>query len=282
LHVPNPQRELVGSMVQYYRRQKGLELDDSASILGCDRSKISRIESGERGIRSAELRQLLTEYDVDSPAQDMLAALSGWRETLGWWHAYMRSLPSAYLAHVIPETFAARSLIYAPNQIPDLLRIREYDEAVVAADPSIRGGREDVAVKATSARKQVVLYERRTMLVVVIGEAALRQQVGGAEVLKRQLAHLAELGGSDYSWITIRILPFGAGAHAAGGTGGFSILQFDDIPELAITHLDGPAGGLCLHEAAITEAYVDIFWQLYGFTQGPTESVRKIVHMANR
>ena len=127
-----------------------------------------------------------------------------------------------------------------------------------------------------------MLHEHRTRLVVVIGEAVLRQQVGGTDVLKGQLAHLAELGGIDYPWITIRVLPFGAGAHAAGGAGGFSILQFDDIPELAIAHLDGPSGGLCLHERAPTEAYIEIFWQLYWCAMGSTESVRKIIQMARR
>jgi hypothetical protein len=212
----------------------------------------------------------------------MLAALSDWREIPGWLHPYLKFLGSAHLAHVIPEAFASLSLIYAPNQVPDLLRIPEYDEAVAAADPDMPRDRQDAAVRATSARQQVVLNERRTKLVVVVGEAALRQQVGGPKVLSKQLMHLAELGGIDYSWITIRVLPFGAGAHAAGGTGGFAILQFDGIPELPIAYLDGPAGGQCLHEPAITEAYVRIFWQLYSLAKDPTESVRQIIQMANR
>jgi transcriptional regulator with XRE-family HTH domain len=217
LCVLNAQRVLVGGMVRYYREQNGFDLGDAASILGCARSKISRIENGKCGFRSAELRQLLTGYGVGTPAQDMLAALSGWRESDGWWHAYLESLPSAYLAYVIPETLASRSLMYAPNQVPDLLRIREYDEAVIAADPGIHRDREDVAVRATSTRQQVVLHERRTRLVVIIGETALRQQVGGPEVLGRQLAHLAELASLDYSRISIRVLPFGAGRGTRRG-----------------------------------------------------------------
>jgi len=264
------------------RRQLGSEggCAEKARYGTSPRSLPTRIESGERGFRAAELRQLLTEYGVDTVAQDMLAALSDWREIPGWWLPYMKDLPSAHLAHVIPEAFASQSLIYAPNQIPALLRIREYDEAVVAADPGTPKDREDMTVRTTSARQQVVLHERRTRLVVVIGEAALRQQIGGPKVLNEQLMHLAELCGID--WITIRVMPFGAGAHAAGGTGGFSILQFDDIPELAIVHQDGPAGGLCPHEPEITEAYATIFRRLYSSATGPAESARKIIQMANR
>ena len=282
MHAPNAQRELVGSMIRYYREQHDLELSDAADILGCDRSKMSRIESGERGIRSTELRKLLSEYDVDTAAQDMLVALSGWHGTDGWWHAYQRSLPSAYLAHIIPETFASQSLVYAPSQVPDLLRTPEYDKAITAADPSIPSNREDITLQAASARRKVMLHEHRARLVVVIGEAALRQQIGGTDVLKEQLTRLAELGSIDYPWITIRVLPFGAGAHAAGGAGGFSLLQFNNIPELAIAHLDGPSGGLCLHERAVAETYVEIFWQLYRGAMGSTESGRKIIDTASR
>lgn len=172
--------------------------------------------------------------------------------------------------------------MYAPNHLPDLLRIHEYEAAVVAADPAIRGDHRDASVGATTARQQVVLHGQQTKLVVVIGEAALGQQVSGADVLSKQLLHLAQLGGTEYPWIMIRVLPFGAGAHAAGGTGGFSILESDSITERAITHLDGPAGGLCLHEPAVTDAYVGTFWEFYWSAQSSTQSVRKIIQMSKR
>jgi hypothetical protein len=44
---------------------------------------------------------------------------------------------------------------------------------------------------------------------------------------------------------------------------GSPFFQFDGIPELPITYLDGAAGGMCLHEPAITESYSRIFWQLH-------------------
>jgi hypothetical protein len=42
-----------------------------------DRSKISRIESGQRGIlRPKELRELLTEYEAGEQEQNTLAAIA--------------------------------------------------------------------------------------------------------------------------------------------------------------------------------------------------------------
>ena len=49
-------RRLVGGALRRYRENVGYALEDAARVLECDRSKISRIETGHRGIRSRELR----------------------------------------------------------------------------------------------------------------------------------------------------------------------------------------------------------------------------------
>jgi transcriptional regulator with XRE-family HTH domain len=52
-------RRLIGSALRRYRENLALPLEDAADVLECDRSKLSRIESGHRGIRIKELRELL-------------------------------------------------------------------------------------------------------------------------------------------------------------------------------------------------------------------------------
>jgi transcriptional regulator with XRE-family HTH domain len=269
-------------MIRQYRDDAGLDLTDTAGFLKCDRSKMSRIESGERGFSPAELRTVLTGLGVDAGAQDLLAAISGWRETPNWWQGFLSVLPNPYLDFVIPETFAAQAFIYAPFQIPEPLCIPSYIEALVAGDPSIPKRQEAQVVEATQIRRRTVVEERRMRLSVVIGEAALRQQVGGLDVLRQQLIHLVELTSSDYGWISIRILPFDADASAAGGAGGFSVLQFDEIPGMAIMHLSGPNGGQCLFEPSVTASYVNVFPSLNLHALTPSLSARKIIQMANR
>lgn len=281
MYKPSAQRELTGSMVRRYRERAGLSIDDAARILGCDRSKVSRIETGMRGFRPAELRVLLTELGVDAGTQELLAAISGWREIPGWWQGFLAHLPDSYLDFAIPETFACRSLIYAPLQVPEPLCTRRYAEAIVASDLGIREDAEDRVVEAMQQRRRIVVDERRTELAVVIGEAALRQQVGGEAALRQQLIHLAELTGTDYPQITIRVLPFEASSLAAGGTGGFSLLTFDEIPSLHVAHLAGPAGGLCLHDPAVTAGYAQAFETLNAHALDPSRSARKLVAMAN-
>lgn len=44
--APPVRRRLVGDALRRYRENLGYTLDDAARILECDRSKVSRIETG--------------------------------------------------------------------------------------------------------------------------------------------------------------------------------------------------------------------------------------------
>ena len=44
---------VIGRALRDFLHRAGLQLDDAAAVLGCDRSKVTRVEEGERGIRLA-------------------------------------------------------------------------------------------------------------------------------------------------------------------------------------------------------------------------------------
>jgi len=50
-NAPWPRQRLVGSSLRQYRESLGYSLRDAARVLECDVSKISRMETGQRGIR---------------------------------------------------------------------------------------------------------------------------------------------------------------------------------------------------------------------------------------
>src|ERR1700733_10507260 len=88
--VPAPpvRRRLVGRALRRYRESLGYTLEDAARVLECDRSKISRIETGTRGIRGKELRELLTEYGVAGEQQALLVLLADPRGAFGWYRDF--------------------------------------------------------------------------------------------------------------------------------------------------------------------------------------------------
>jgi hypothetical protein len=257
---PSIRRRLVGSSLRRYRETLGYDLGVPARILECHPSKISRIETGQRGIRPKELRELLTEYGVDAAARDALTAIARRTSDLRWQYDHDQVPGSAYFEFLDVEKAASAIFAYAPVQVPRLLQTPDYARAVISADPNVPEHAEAALAAAELARRQAVQHQRRTGLAAVIGEAVLRQHVGSIEVTRAQLSYLAEVSASCPE-VCIQILPFAAGEHASSSAG-FSILQFSHVPSLGLVHVDGPAGGICLDTPAAVAAYTRTFTHL--------------------
>lgn len=281
--VPSVQRQFIGAALRHYRGQLGLTVDEAAELLDCDISKISRIETGARTIRGSELETLLDAYGVFGDEQLSLLALAaaprGGAST--WWHPYANALPSTFCEYASLEGQAERILIYGGNVVPELFQIRVYSRALFSADLSVYAGSEDLRVDAGYARQQVILEDRSASIEVVLTEAALRQQVGDAAVMHEQLRRLIELAtGNRYPWISLRVVPFSAGAVAAAGFAAFSVLHFKALPAFGIVHLAGTGGGICLEQPEDAFAHGAAFAQTQVKALSHAESLALLRRMA--
>ncbi len=270
--APPVRRRLVGGALRRYRENLGYTLDDAARILECDRSKISRIETGQRGIRGKELRELLAEYGATAEQQAILSALADPRGAFGWHRDYADALPGAWQDYLILEAGASRISAYEAQQIPALLQTPAYALELAEADPLLADSdARDRAVEATKARQQAILVERKPEIHMIIGEAALRQEVGGPEVMNGQLDLLAGIS-ADSGAVTVQILPFTSGAHAAAGVGSLALLQFAEAPGLGLVHVGGITGGVCLESRADLAVHARVFEQLRAYALSPADS----------
>jgi transcriptional regulator with XRE-family HTH domain len=162
---PPVRRRLLGAALRRYRENLGFGLDEAAQILECDRSKISRIETGQRGIRAKELRELLSEYGVPDDEQAALLAVAHRGRQHGWWQDYPGVLSDAGQDYVIMEAAAEEILTYEAYQVPDLLQTREYARALADADPACTEEEQRAqAVEVKLIRQRVVLAERSPRL----------------------------------------------------------------------------------------------------------------------
>ena len=274
---PPVRRRLLGTALREYRESLGFNLDEAARILDCDRSKISRIETGERGIRAKELQELLTEYGVPPVEQEALLAVAHRGRESGWWLDYRDVLSPAAQDYIIMEIAATEILAYEANQVPDLLQTPGYMRAVAAADARYASAEERVhATEVKLNRQRIVVAGRAPHLDVVITEGALRQTVGPPRVMREQLGRLADLAETGFadglpdrdipeagrSTVSLRVLPFAAGAHAAAGCGSMTLLRFAETPEIGIIHLAALSGGISLEGRDEVARYLKAFGQL--------------------
>ena len=120
-------------------------------------------------------------------------------------------------------------------------------------------------------RQQAILGKQHPDVHLIIGQAALHQQIGSPEVMSAQLRRLAQAA-SDSGTVTVQVLPFEAGPHPAAAEGSLSLLQFTGTAGLGLVHLGGIAGGVCLEGRADLVAYATAFDQLRARAQSSAQS----------
>src|SRR5215472_9876655 len=153
--APPLRRRIIGGALRRYRENLGYTLDDAARILECDRSKISRIETGQRGIRGKELRELLAEYGATNEQRAILTALADPRGAFGWHREYADVLHGAWQDYLILEAGASKVSVYEAQRIPALLQTAAYARELAEADPSSTdSAARDRAVEAMLARQK--------------------------------------------------------------------------------------------------------------------------------
>lgn len=271
IDAPPARRLLLGAALRRYREELGYVLEDAARVLDCDRSKISRIETGQRGIRPRELRELLTEYGVGEHEQGALAALARARRRDRWWQPYTEALPEPYLDYLALEQAASDILIYDPQHVPDLLQTPAYAQAATTGP----AGTGQHTLAALTAARQQAPPGHRPGIIALIGEAALRQLNGPPDIIRDQLKALADARDQ----VAVQVLPSGTALPPGGPA---TILRFASLPALGAVYLPGLSGGICLagqHEVASSLA---AFERLRAAALTPAASARLITEMTER
>jgi Domain of unknown function (DUF5753) len=139
-------------------------------------------------------------------------------------------LPSWFRPYAEIEATATQLRMFEHSLIPGLLQTEEYARSILAVQPNTTADELDEMVAARMDRQVVLTRTEPPLIWVVVDEAALRRQVGGAKVMREQLLHLAEL--SLRPNINIEVLPSSAAAHC-GLLGAFAVADVDDASRVA-------------------------------------------------
>ncbi|MET8564706.1 helix-turn-helix transcriptional regulator [Streptomyces flaveolus] len=272
---PAVRRRKLGAELRMLRTGAGLTSGEAARLVGWHQSKVSRVETGASGVKPADLRLLLDAYQVrDTHLRELLLMLAGSEDAGGrhrWWHAYRGVLPPTYRDFISLESQASAMRTLETTVVPGLLQTPEYARAVTrAAVKGLDEERLDTLVEVRLARQDVLRSDPPLVLSAVLDEAVLRREVGGPEVMARQLERLMEA--ARLPQVRLQVLPFAAGAHV-GLTGPFVIFSFPSTSDLDVVVLDQLTSSLYLERKEDLMAYSEAFNALQFHALSPEESL---------
>lgn len=231
---PVVQSALLRNELVRLRRESSLTQEQVASDLEWSPSKLIRVEGGRSSITKVDLDALLTKYGVTSQStRDRLHVLNHGAREPAWWSKYRDDVAPIYLSYVGFEAGAAFIRQFQTSFLPGLLQTADYAEAVtVNSVDAIRVA----SIVGLRLQRQTELAQRdpRPRQYYVVDEAVIRRHVGIAkspDIMPAQLRSMADRAEQD-DLVTVRVIPFGAGAHR-GLYGPFTHLEFDGgLPDL--------------------------------------------------
>jgi transcriptional regulator with XRE-family HTH domain len=206
----------VAATLRRMREEAKISRENAAAVLGCTKSKIGDLETGRSKPKPAELERLLDHYGIIGSERDELVEFARTSRS--------RRKPSQYTTAVIPATVrravdleaqALSTVWFSSELIPGLLQIPAYARAIIEwsweNQPEVVAKRLELRME----RATVLTRTHRPPLRYwcVLGEAALRSNIGGPKVMREQIEHLIKHNRTLSNPI-IQILPLGSGPHA--------------------------------------------------------------------
>ncbi|MEV8441024.1 helix-turn-helix transcriptional regulator [Actinosynnema sp. NPDC051121] len=265
---PPFRRRKLARRIRRMREAAGMTIEDAAAALDKHRNSLYRLEAGETRLDVHLARSMMDVYDQYDP--DLIDLV---REALkpGWWTAFgLRDM-----GYVDLETEASAVSELALVRIPGLLQTEPYARAVLEAS-SLKRTKPELAtqVKVRMIRQHRLTSEEDSLrLAALVDEVALRQRIGGEEVMRDQLNHLVMV--AELDTVVLRVLPTDLGAHV-GQRGAFTLLDFADPEDPPLLYISHAVGALHIEDREQVGRAKLLFDHLLGQALGPEDSIAMI------
>jgi transcriptional regulator with XRE-family HTH domain len=263
---PTVRRRELGALLRTLRNGRGLTVDQVATELMCSPSKVSRMETGQRGATPRDIRDLCELYGVsDAGERERLSMLARKGRQQGWWQSF--SLP--YKTFVGLEQEATSMTIYHSAVVPGLLQIGDYTRGIHEKGvPQLNAAEVEERVAERATRQRLLTRENPPQLEVFLDQAVMQRPIGGPQVMRQQLDSI--LAAARLPNIKVQILPYEVGVHPALESN-YIVLAFDgEAP--TVVYVEGLVGGLYLERPPEIERYLQVSEILRGMALSPKDS----------
>jgi transcriptional regulator with XRE-family HTH domain len=277
---PTVHRMMLGRLLHRLRVEADISSDDAAEVIRASRSKISRMENGRVGFKHRDVTDLLSKYGVtDSGLIAKMQTLARHANAPGWWAHYADVTADWFVEYLGLETAAAMIRTFEAQFVPGLFQTPEYARAVISlGHPAVAPEQAERRVALRMSRQDVLAAQAPPVVWSILDECAIRRQVGGRAVMRRQLRRLIEIASSQRN-VTVQVVPVDSGGYADAG-GSFSILRFPGAEVPDIVYVEQLTSALYLDKREDVDHYMEVLDSLSTEALAPADTLDFIAKAA--
>lgn len=256
---PTVRRRRLGLELKKAREAAGMTQEVVSAHFEWHSAKLTRIETARVSVTARDVKDMLVLYGVtDSDYIQAMQALARRSKERSWWTDYKDILRGSFIGL---EAEATSERNWEPIIVPGLLQTEAYMRALMVAGSRLRPVQDVDRRVALRLKRQERLTDATDPLHLsaILDGSVLRRGVGGAEVMRGQLARLAEV--AELPTVNLQVLPLDAGEHPLMG-GPAVLLEFPDAAELDVVYMEGIAGEYSEGEPAEVARYRRVFERL--------------------
>lgn len=245
-------RRQLGSMMRKLRARKGMTLEEAGRLVGVSKATVSRYETQSGPVRWIVVDALCREYGATEAEREAVVRLAKDAKRQGWWSSFSDHIPESMNLLLTLEDEAVRESHFSCVYVPGLLQTRAYSTALQKANEVPLSPAEiEQLVDIRMKRQEILTRSKPLRLWAILDESVIRRVVGSPQTMGEQLDRLLEANESPH--ITLQVLPFSKGAHAAA-LGSFVIIGGTE-PTLDVVYVDFHTGSLFLEKDEELERY---------------------------
>ncbi|MFE9053334.1 helix-turn-helix domain-containing protein [Streptomyces mutabilis] len=252
-----------GRLLQHLRKRAVLNQQQLGEAIGYSMEQVASVEQGRRPAKAAFTRAA----DRVLEAGGVLAVLQD--------EVDRAKLPRFFRNFALIEAEVVSRFSYDPLLVPGLLQTEGYARAVFAGHcPPLSEEIIDQHAEARLSRQKLLTRVPPAELSFIVSEEALRDPVGGPEVMGEQWQHLLEV--SALRNVEVQVMPAGRGFHP-GKNGPFVVVESHEHRLLGYSESQGV--GCVVTDPAEVSAFSLRYGKLRSQALNVEESARLIERM---
>lgn len=267
----SPRARALAGGLRAAREERKLSLRSVAATLDISPSVLSYWETSKRTPSPEDVASYLTAIGVTGDKRERMLELARGAAEPDWLAVGIPGV-SQQLAGVLECERTAAAVTNWSLTVPGLLQTSDYARAIIGT------GTPDAEAKVALrlSRRDALTRRNPIKLTALLSELALRQVIGGREVMIDQLGYLVKA--AELDTVTVQVVPVGEGWHP-GLAGPFVLYDFAAEP--SIVHLEHHRSGAFLYDNDDVTAYKEAAAMVREAAMSARRSQKLIVDVIN-